>query len=168
SAAGVVRDERIERDQVGAVLVLGLVEGALDVVTREDGGEVEEGAGDGGDWDTGARGDLVGRERGAARAYPGASHAVRRRDLARHAASLASQTPRRTRRLCLERHGRRADRHHGLGERQLAVDGVDLDGVALAELALEELERELVDQALLDDALERPRAVRRVVAQLGE
>ena len=62
SAAGVVRDEGIERDQVGAVLVLGLVEGALDVVTREAGGEVEEGAGDGGDWDAGARGDLVGRE----------------------------------------------------------------------------------------------------------
>src|SRR5439155_999097 len=68
SAAGVVRDERIERDQVGAVLVLGLVEGALDVVTREDGGEVEEGAGDGGDWDTGARGDLVVTRAGSATA----------------------------------------------------------------------------------------------------
>src|SRR5512142_1768802 len=63
---------------------------------------------------------------------------------------------------------RRRAHPRGLREGELALDRVDLDRVAALELALEDRERELVDEPLLDHALERPRAVRRVVAEVPQ
>jgi hypothetical protein len=72
SSVGVPRDEGIEGGQVGELAVLRLVEGVLEVLGGEDGGEVEEGAGDRGGRDAVADGGLVGLKgrvvRGDARA----------------------------------------------------------------------------------------------------
>jgi hypothetical protein len=62
SSSRVAGDESIEGSQVGVLLVLGLVESVLEVLRREDGREVEQRAGDGGDGDAVAGGDLVGLE----------------------------------------------------------------------------------------------------------
>ena len=62
--------------------------------------------------------------------------------------------------------GRR--RNLGALEHELALGRVDPDGVAGHEAPLEDRQRQLVDQALLDHPLERPGAVRRVVAQVAE
>jgi hypothetical protein len=56
--------ETIEAELVPAPQHLGLIDSALELALREDGGEVEEGAGDGGDRDAVVDGDLVGWEAG--------------------------------------------------------------------------------------------------------
>ena len=55
-----------------------------------------------------------------------------------------------------------------LREHELAVRRVDEDGVAVGEVALEQPQRERVLEQPLDRALERPGAVGRVPAGLGE
>src|SRR5439155_21747032 len=56
----------------------------------------------------------------------------------------------------------------GLREHHVAVARVHADEVSLAEVALEDRERQAVDQVLLDHPLQRPRPVRRVVAEVAE
>ena len=56
----------------------------------------------------------------------------------------------------------------GAGEDEVAVLGVDADRVAVAEVALEQPQRERVLEQPLDRPLQRPRAVGRIPAGLGE
>jgi hypothetical protein len=61
-APGVAREEGLKGGRAAEPECFGAFGGARELVFRDDGGEVEEGAGGGGDRDAGLDRDLVGRE----------------------------------------------------------------------------------------------------------
>src|SRR4051812_9554228 len=63
---------------------------------------------------------------------------------------------------------RRLAYHALAADAELAALDRDLDGVAVLDAALEDLRRQRVLQAALDHPLQRPRAVDRVVAAVGQ